>query len=166
MSEFFTTNAPDRPHWTLHSCFLTFHTVWMHLGLFCWLAKLGAKWAEMEQLMQTFVPRSRAGIFRNERSRFTPLEPELMFWCVLYSLVSFGTVLLPYQTRCKTGGNSAIDVKVRAMKSCRNFSQRTLPIHPIGTWTHVFMRFVLFGSFWDCFVAHWNSMQTGLKWCN
>ena len=133
MSEFFATNAADQPHWILNSCFGVFRTVWMYLGPFRCLTKLGAKWADMEQLMQTFVPRSRAGIFRNECSRFTPLEPELMFWCVLYSLGSFGTVLLPYQTRCKTGGNGAIDAKVRATKSCRNFSQRTLPIHPIAT---------------------------------
>jgi len=88
--------------------------------------KLGAKRAE---LVQKFVPRSRVGIFRNERTRSTPLDPKLKFCCVLYYLGAFGTVWLPYETRCKTGRTSA---KVRATKSCRNFSQRTHPIHPIG----------------------------------
>ena len=132
MSEFFATNAADQPHWILNSCFGVFRTVWMYLGPFRCLTKLGAKRAEMEQLMQTFVPRSRAGIFCNERSRFTPLEPELLFWCVSYPLGAFGIVSLPYIIRCKTGRHCAINSKVRATKSCRNFSQRTLPIHPIG----------------------------------
>ena len=40
--------------------------------------------------MKKFVPRSRVGIFRNERNRSTPLDSKLMFWCVLYYLVAFG----------------------------------------------------------------------------
>ena len=132
MPEFFTMNAPDSPHWNLNSCFRVFCTLWVHLGPFCCLTKLGAKRAEMVQLMQKFVPRSRVGIFRNKRSRFSPLEPKLLFWCVSYSLGAFGIVSLPYITRCKTGGHCAINSKVRATKSFQNFSQRTLPIHPIG----------------------------------
>ena len=87
---------------------------------------LGAKWAE---LVQKFVPRSRIRIFRNERTRSTPLDPKLMFWCVLYRLGVFGTVRLPYETRRKTGRTCA---KVRDTKSRRNFSQQTHPVHPIG----------------------------------
>ena len=132
MSEFFAMNTPDPPHWTLNSCFGTCRTVRMLLGPFHCLTKLGAKRAEMVQIMQKFMPRSRVGIFLNKRSRFTQLEPELLFWCVSYSLVAFGIVSLPYITRCKTCGHCAINSKVRATKSCRNFSPRTLPIHPIG----------------------------------
>ena len=95
-------------------------------GLFGCLTKLGAKRAE---LVQKFVPGSRVGIFRNECTRSTPLDPKLMFWCVSYYLSAFETVLLPYETRCTTGRTSA---KVHAMKSRRNFSQRTRLIHPIG----------------------------------
>ena len=36
-------------HWTLISCFGAFHTIWVHLGPFCCLTKLGAKWAELVQ---------------------------------------------------------------------------------------------------------------------
>ena len=46
----------------------------MHLGPFGCLTKLGEKQAE---LVQKFVPRSRVGIFRNERARSTPLDPKL-----------------------------------------------------------------------------------------
>ena len=158
-----------------------FHTIWGHLGPFGGLTKLDVKWAE---LVQKFVPQSHVEIFHNERARSTPLDPKLMFWCVLYHLCAFGTVgcltklcakwaelmlkfvprsrvrifrnehtrltplgpklmiwcasyylgafdiiSLPYKTPCKTGRSGA---KVCAMKSCRNFLKRTLPIHPIG----------------------------------
>ena len=158
--------TPVSTHWTLNSCFGVFRTIWLYLGPFRCLKKFGAKRAEMEQLMQKFVPQSRVGIFCNKRSRFTPLEPELLFWCISYSLGAFGIVSLPYITRCKMGGHCAINSKVRATKSCRNFSQRTLPIHPIGRYTHVLLRFILFGCIWDCFVVLRNSVQNGLKWCN
>ena len=61
----------------------------MHSGPFGCLPTLGAKRAE---LVQKFVPRSRVGIFGNERTRSTPLDPKLTFWCVLYHLCAFGTV--------------------------------------------------------------------------
>src|SRR6185437_5171910 len=98
-----------------------------HSGPFGCLKKLDAKRAEQ---VQKFVPRSCVGIFRNKSTRSTPLDPTLTFWCVSYYLGAFGTVWLPYETRCKTGRTSA---KVRATQSRRNFSQRTHPIHPLDT---------------------------------
>ena len=74
-------NTPDPPHWTLNYYFAEFHTIWVHLGLFGGLTKLGAKRAE---LVQKFVTRSRVGIFRNERTRSIPVDPKLMFYCVLF----------------------------------------------------------------------------------
>ena len=68
-------------------------------GPFGCLTKLSAKRAE---LVQKFMPRSRVGFFRNERTRSTPLDPKLMFWCFSYHLGAFGTVWLPYETWCKT----------------------------------------------------------------
>ena len=97
-------------------------TFWcVHSGLFGYLTKLSAKRAE---LVQKFVPRSRVGIFHNELCRNTPLDRKLMFWCISYYLSSFGTVSLPYETRCKTGRTSA---KVRATNSSRNFSVTNAP---------------------------------------
>ena len=75
-----------------------FRTIWVHLGSFGCLTKLGAKRAE---LVQKFVPRSRVGIFRNERTRSSPLDPKPMIWCVSYYLGAFGPVCMPYETRCK-----------------------------------------------------------------
>ena len=40
-------------------------------------------------------------IFRNEHTRSNPLDPKLTVCCVLYHLGAFGTVWLPYETRCK-----------------------------------------------------------------
>src|SRR4026207_2569136 len=117
--------------------------------------KLGAKRAE---LVQKFVPRSRVGIFCNERTRSTPFDPTLTFSCVWCYLVGFGTVWLPHETRCKTGRTSA---KVRATKSRRNFSQRTHPIHPIGPYTDVLVHFVLFECTRDHLVALRNSAENG-----
>ena len=108
---------------------LTFWFVLYYLvasGPFGCLTKLGAKRAE---LVQKFVKRSRVGLFHNERSQYTPLDPKLTFWCISYYLGAFGTIWLPYETRCTTGRTSA---KVHATKSRWNFSQRTHPIHPIG----------------------------------
>ena len=53
-----------------------FHTIWVHSGPFGCLTKLGAKRAE---LVQIFVPRIRVRIFRNERTRSTPLDPKITF---------------------------------------------------------------------------------------
>ena len=91
--------------------FGAFHTIWVRLGPFGYLMKIDAKRAE---LVQKFVPQSRVGIFRKERTRSTPLEPKLTFWFVSYYLGAFRTVWLPYESRCKTGQTSA---KVRATKS-------------------------------------------------
>ena len=35
----------------------------MHMGPFRYGTKLGAKWAELVQLMQKFMPRNRIGLF-------------------------------------------------------------------------------------------------------
>ena len=134
-------------------------TIWLHSGLLVCLTKLGAKRAE---LVQKFVPRGRVGIFHNERTRSTPLFPKLTFWCVSYYLGAFGTVWMSYKTRRKTGKTSAI---VRAVRSCRNYSQQTHPILHIGPYTDVLVRFVLFGCIRGCLVALRNSMQNRLNKC-
>src|SRR6185437_8314913 len=110
-------------------------------------------WAE---LVQNFVLRIRFDIFRKEHTRSTLLDPKLTFWCVSYYLGEFGTVWLPYETQCKMSRTSA---KVCATKSCRNFSQRTHPILPIGPKIDVLVCFILFGCIRDRLVALRNSVQ-------
>ena len=148
-------NAPDPPHWTLNWCFGAFPTIWVHLGPFGCVTKLGTKRAE---LVQKFVPRSRVGIFRNERSRSTPLDHKLMFWCDSYYLGAFGTVWLPYESRCKTGWTSA---KVREWSRVGIFlTERTwsTPLDPkLMFW---YISYYL-GAFVTHLVALRNSIQNG-----
>ena len=125
-------NAPDPLHWTLNSCIAAFHSVWVHFGLYRYCTNFGAKRAELVQLMQKFLPRSSIRILRNERTRSTPLDPKLMFWCMALYLGAFGNVSLVHKTRYKTGCTGAINAQVCATKSFWNILQRTQPIHPIG----------------------------------
>src|SRR6185437_14166598 len=133
-----TRSTPLDPKLT----FGAFRTIWVHSGPFSFLTKLGAKRAE---LVQKLVPRACVGIFCNERTRSTPLDPNLTFWCISYYLGAFGTVCMPYETRCKTGRTSA---KVRATKSRRNFSQRMHPIHPVGPKLMFCLVLLYLGALW------------------
>ena len=131
---------------------LTFWCVSYYLGAF------GTVCLPYETRCKLLVPRSRVGIFRNKCTRSTPLDPKLTFCCVSYYFIAFGTVWLPYETRCKTGRTSP---KVRGMKSRRNLSQRTHPIHPISPRTHVLLCFVCFGEFGTIPLLH----ETRCKMC-
>ena len=124
-------------------------------GPFGCLTELGAK--QVEQV-QKFVPHYRVGIFRKEHTRSTPMDPKLMFWCVLYYLGVFGTIRLPYETWCKMSGTSS---KVRTTKSHRNFSHRTHPIHPLDPKLKILVRFILFRCIWNRLAALRNSVSNG-----
>ena len=84
-----------------------------------------------------------------------------MFLCVLYYLDAFGAVWLPYKTRCKTGRSGA---KVRAMKSCQNFSLRTYPSTPLNPKLMFHSVLYYFLCNWHRSVALQNSVQNGLTW--
>ena len=132
-------NTPDPPNWTLNYRFAAFS---YHLGAF------GTVWLPYETRCKTDRTSEKVRAMKSRRNFLQrthlihPINPKLTFWCISYYLGAFGTVWLPYETRCKTGRTSA---KVRATKSCRNFSQGTHPIHPIGPETDILVCFVLFG---------------------
>ena len=121
--------------------------------------KLGAKRAE---LVQKFVPRSRVGIFRNECTLSIPVDPKLMFWCVLFYLGALRTIWLRYETRCKTGRTNA---KVRARSRVGMFSNectRSTPLDPkLKFWCVLFY----LGCIEDRLVALQNSVQNGPNRC-
>ena len=52
---FFAMNAPYPPHSTVNSCFGASRSVWVHLAMFRYYMKLGAKLDELVQLMHKFV---------------------------------------------------------------------------------------------------------------
>ena len=113
--------------------------------------------------MQKFVPRGRIGIFRNERTRSTPLVPKLMFWCVSYYLGAFGTVWLPYETRCRTGRNSP---KVRATRSHPNYSNectRSTLLDPKLTFWCVSYYLGAFGTVWLPYETRCKTGRTSVK---
>src|SRR6185312_8062356 len=89
-SEFFETNATDPP-----PCFCAFHTIWVHLGLFGCVTTLSLK---RVKLVQKFGTRSRVRIFRNEHTRSSPLDPNLIFLCISYYFSVVGTVWLARKT--------------------------------------------------------------------
>jgi len=132
----------------------------VHSVPFGCLSKLGAKRAE---LVQKFVPRSRVGIVRNERTRSTSLDSKLTFWCVSYYLGAFGTNCLPYKPRCKTGRTTA---KVRATKSRRNYSQRrtrSTPLDPKLTFWCVSYYLGAFGTVWLPYETRCKTGRTSAK---
>ena len=57
--------------------------------MFYYYTELGAKWVELVQLKDKFVPLSRIGILRNERTQSTQLDPKLKYWFVSYCLGAF-----------------------------------------------------------------------------
>ena len=105
---------PIRPHWTLNSYFFAFHTIWMHFGQFGCVTTLSLK---RVKLVEKFVTRSRVRIFRNERTRSTPMDPKLIFLCVSYYLVQLGLF----------GWLAKLDGK------CAELVWKFVPRSPIGT---------------------------------
>jgi hypothetical protein len=99
--------------------------------------KVDVKLAELVPLSDKFAKQSGVGIFRNERTRSTPLDPKLMFWGVsdhFMKVVSevfttsapdpyhwtqnsyfgaFWTISILHESRCKTGRTGAIIAQVR-----------------------------------------------------
>ena len=96
-----TPSDPKLMFWCVSYYVGAFGTVWLRYETRCKTGRTSAK----------VRARSRVGIFRNECTRSTPLDPKLMFWCVSNYLGAFGTVWLRYENRCKKGRTSA---KVRA----------------------------------------------------
>jgi len=124
----------------------------VHLGPFGCLTKLGAKWVE---LVQKFMPRSRVRIFRNERTRSTPLDTKLTFWCVSYYLGPFGCHM---KLDAKWTELVQKFVPRSRVGIFRNERTQSSPLDPK---LKILVRFVLFGCIWDRLVALQNSMQNG-----
>ena len=80
-----TRSTPLDPKLMFWCIFVVFG---VHLSMFRYNMKLGAKWVELVQLMQNFEPRSRIGMFCNERTQSNPLDPKLVFRCISYCFVT------------------------------------------------------------------------------
>ena len=116
-----------------------------------YLGAFGTAWLPYETRCKTgrkFVPRSRVGIFCNERTRSTPLDPKLTFWCISNNLVAFGTV---GPNLCKSSCHEVAS----------EFFATNTPDTPHWTLKLRFVRFILFGCIRDRLVALRNSVQNG-----
>ena len=130
-------------------------TVWLLYKTRCKTGRTSAK----------FVPRSRVGIFRNERIRHTPLDPKLTFWCVSYYLGAFGTVWLPYETRCKTAELVQMFVPRSRVGIFRNERTRSTPLDPKLTFWCVLYYLGAFLTVWWPYETRFKAGQTCAKVC-
>jgi hypothetical protein len=62
--------------------------------------KVDAKLAELVPLTRKFAKQSCIRIFRNERTRFTPLDPKLMFWGVSDRFVTVRKLMQSWPNLC------------------------------------------------------------------
>ena len=127
------------------------------------LHKTRCKRVEQVQLMQKLMPLSRIRIFLNERTQSTPLDTKLTFWCISYYLGAFGTIWLPYETRCKTG---RIIPKVHATKSrwiFRNEHTRSTPLDPKLMFWGVSYYLCAFGAVWLPYETRCKTDRTSAK---
>ena len=134
----------------------------MHSGPFGCLTKLGAKRAE---LVQKFVPRGRVRIIHNECTRSTLLDPKLMFWCVSYYLGAFGTVWMPYETRCKTGRTKQKFVPRTCVEIFRKERTRSTPLDPKLMFWSVSYYLDAFGTVWMPYETRCKTGRTIAKVC-
>jgi hypothetical protein len=117
----------------------------VHSGPFGCLTKLGAKRTE---LVQTFVTRSRVGIFLNERNRSTPMDPKLMFWGVSYYLCAFGIVCCLTKLNAKRAELVQKLVSRSRVRIFRNEHIRSTPCDPKLTFWCVLLYLGAFGTVW------------------
>ena len=118
----------------------------MQSGPFGCHTKLGAKRAE---IVQKFVPRNRVGIFPNERTRSTPLDPKLTFCCIFHTIwVHSG----PFGCLTKLGGKRAELVQKFVPRSCvrifRNEHTQSTPFGPKLTFWCISCHFVASWTVW------------------
>src|SRR6185295_17897517 len=79
-----------------------------------------------------------------------------MFWSFFYYLGAFGTIWLPYKTRCKTGQNWC---KSSCQEVASEFFETKAPDPP------PLDPKLIFWCIWDCLVAFQYSVQNMSNWC-
>ena len=121
--------------------------------------KLGRKRAE---LVQKFVPRSRVGIFRNKRTRSTPLDPKLTFCCVFVLFGCIWDCLVALQNSVQNGPKWC---KSSCHEVVSEFFATNAPDPPYWTLTSCFGAFRTIWVHLGKFVALQHSVQNGPIWC-
>ena len=143
-------NGPDSPHRTTNSCFGASRSVWVHLAMFRYYTKLGAKRVELVQLMHKFVPWRHLEFFATN-------APDPLHWTLNSCIATFRSLwvvhfgLFRYCTKLDAKRVELVQLmqKFLPRSPTRILSQRMHPIHPIGPSTNVLLRFIPFGCIWD-----------------
>ena len=122
------------------------------------LMELGGKRAE---LVQKFVPRNHIGIFPNERTRSTPLDPKLMFWFVFHTIWvhsgSFGCLTKLGTKRAELVQMFVPRSRVRIFRNERN---RSYPLDPKLTFWCISYHLGAFGTVWLHYKTPWKTGRT------
>ena len=130
--DFSQRTHPIRPIGPETHVFFVLYSAWVHLGSFRNCMKLNAKQCELVQLMHNLVPCSHVGIFRNERTQSTPLDPKLMFWSGHSVWVHLGSFRNYMKLDAKHGELVQLMRKFLLRSHIGIFSKRTHRIHSIG----------------------------------
>jgi hypothetical protein len=78
-------------------------SVWVHLAMFRYYMKLGAKRAELVQLIQKFYAINLHRIFWQRIHPIHPIGPQSHVLVCFIVFGALGNVLLLHETRCKNG---------------------------------------------------------------
>ena len=134
----------------------------MHSGPFGRLSKLGAKRAD---LVQKFVPRSRVGMFRNERTRST-------HWTINWHFDALRTIWVhsgPFGCLTKLGAKRAELVQKFVPRSCvrffRNEHTRSTALDPKLPFWCVSYYLGAFGIVWLPYETRCKTGRTSAKFC-
>jgi hypothetical protein len=73
---------------------------WGRFTQFRYCTKVDAKLDELVPLKHKFAKQSRIGIFRNERTRSTPLDPKLIFSGVSHRFITARKSMQNWPNRC------------------------------------------------------------------
>ena len=121
--------------WFVSFCLGPFRTVSLLHKICCKTRQTGAINAKVRAMMS--------------RSRSTPLEPKLMFWCLSFRLGAFWTVSLLHETWCKS--SKLVQLMQKFMPQCRsrifrNECSRSTPLDPKLMFCFVSFRLGAFGT--------------------
>ena len=159
----------ERPRSTQLDPKLMFWCVYFRLGAYgtvLLFTKLGAKWANLVQLMQMFVPQSLVRISQNERSRSTKLDPKLMFYMFLSIWVHSGP--LRYHTKLYAKQAKQVQLMQKfvpegLVRGILNECSWSTELDPKLMFWGLFFSF---GCIWNRFATVRNLLQNAPDWCN
>ena len=137
-----------------------FWCVWYYLGAFgtVWLPyEIRCKTAELEQ---KFWPRSGVRIFRNERTRSTPLDTKLTFWCVSYYLGPFNCLT---KLDAKWAEQVQKFVPRSRIRIFHNKLCRSTPLDRKLTFWYVSYYLDAFGTVWLAYKTRCKMCRTGAE---